>query len=1356
MVYTCTSTGVRAVSCGWIAFPGADMCEACSTVSCEQGFQRRMARAFNRFQLGPSHKMRQDYMCDSPVARFAMRIASIRTRGDAATIKRAFDAVKFHKKSLKELHQGLQSDLHFQDYPAFVSNLVRAHDKGYLCRENKPFIYDILTGISTALVHGGTRNRKLSTNEKAFYKLLLMYGGTMVHNFVSMNLLGACISTSRSQLRSQPLLAFNTLSQNIAAVVDILKKYKLQGVPCLIGEDGTSLVKHLDPTMEQSADGDEDVLVVYGMDGGPVVVTSIDDVVARFNSHGFASTLYVWDLIPLVDKAPHIPIKIAINANKFTYVDVLTSWKELWRVCSDFGINVVGHVSDGDPKLRAADFVLQQNLQRTSGAEEYVEVDHPLIQLGVPVIHHSGTGSRHPMCCLQDFLHVMWRLRVMYLKPNRFLLFGPCLASPDNLRRHMKAHTTNLGLQFSDLNERDKQNFGGCLRLFGFNPDGSERAHGDTIFGMLHSSEGMSGDILYLRFCHRFVRTFVVPTSDIDPLDSVRDMGYSITFLAIWSKLVEESETANFKENFITRETQTDVLLTAMTVVVLVKVYREFYPKYPWVPRRLSSRFNEYIFSYLRLQLKGSPNFTALSARQHLRNLMAQIGGEAGTDVEFPQFKRGHKRGVGRTDFKAGWQLCWPSDEQINEALDAGMEDCKNHFREQFVDGHSLWGLLKDKAVDTFTLFNPKSERFWKEASDTQLEMASDADLGAEYLSKLCQGFHLPNDWRERFVSLSDRKKASKVSHSVTTNASVGGDSDAGGADDDASVGDGDGADSELAGCASLEEPCDRVCLPTGTLFRKSALVAVDNLGRHFCSCTTACDLLCENYLRGHSCTPSTCSFVSCAYRFDLECVDRPDLYVAECATAAKGDGLFFEQDCSEGTMLMKVSGCFRQRQPTGPSAHYTLKFSKNRMPEGSLRKSSFFVASGIGRNINTGCVPNAVFRIMRNGTGKEGVYVFSTRDAKAGDEVIAAYSLQQSVQCLCSTCVPIGQDVDAVVNVDEAESHDEDEDMAISKSNVAKFEKAMLKCVKVASKESYKPSSWVQDKRTPLFMAVQDVCRTLNSHVDKQAKDRKFRFHGQLCLEEGEVKDSTVASGTLSDGYISLDDDVAFLFEDTDKPAAGENRRHKLYYGNIAGLALQREDSHNRKGVTYRVNSLVRSKTVGRALMTWYKDDGVDTNGNRSLTLCELDAPEAMSTASIVCKVHLQAAESEVDGRRVFLLSKESIDDHADIVQNYDEGNIPLGAEAVKAARAKITAAKGPTLKQLREQCSKRGLKTSGKKEVLVDRLANKEVIPPTVKRKRRSGKENKPSGKRHKGQQHQTDGGFTWGASHLNSYRV
>jgi len=119
-----------------------------------------------------------------------------------------------------------------------------------------------------------------------------MYGGKMVHNFVSVNLLGARWNTSRRQLRGQPLLALNTLSENVRVVVDTLKQYKLLGVPCLIEEDGTALVKHLDPVMESGEDGDE-ALVVYGMNGGPVTVASVEDLRVMFKAHGFATTLYV-------------------------------------------------------------------------------------------------------------------------------------------------------------------------------------------------------------------------------------------------------------------------------------------------------------------------------------------------------------------------------------------------------------------------------------------------------------------------------------------------------------------------------------------------------------------------------------------------------------------------------------------------------------------------------------------------------------------------------------------------------------------------------------------------------------------------------------------------------------------------------------------------------------------------------------------------------------------------------------------------------------------------------------------------------------------------------------------------------
>jgi hypothetical protein len=36
----------------------------------------------------------------------------------------------------------------------------------------------------------------------------------------------------------------------------------------------------------------------------------------------------------------------------------------------------------------------------------------------------------------------------------------------------MAAHNVNFGLRGTDLDERDKQNFVGWLRLFGFKPDG--------------------------------------------------------------------------------------------------------------------------------------------------------------------------------------------------------------------------------------------------------------------------------------------------------------------------------------------------------------------------------------------------------------------------------------------------------------------------------------------------------------------------------------------------------------------------------------------------------------------------------------------------------------------------------------------------------------------------------------------------------------------------------------------------------------------------------------------------------------------------------------------------------------------
>jgi hypothetical protein len=1266
----------------------------------------------------------------------------------------------FLRKSKNMLGERLMSQLHFQKYPLFIKNLVKAADEGLLCEQNHAFIRDLLTGMSTALLKG-ERRRRLSNNEKTFYKMLLMYGGPMVHNFVSHNLLGASLSTSRIQLRQHSLLALNTLSTNVAAVADLLRKYNLLGVPCLLGEDGTALVQHLDPVMEQADDNSGDVLVVYGMNGGPVVVTSVDVLKDQFKAHGFATTLYVWDLIPLVDKAPHFPIKLATNANSFTHVHVLHSWKELWRICSDMGINIVGHVSDGDPKLRAADFMLQQKLRRTSGgARKYVDLPHPLIQLSVPVVYHSGVNgaeSMHPVCCLQDFLHVMWRLRVLYLKPCRMLFIGPSLASPDNLRRHMAKHNTDLGLCYSDLDERDKQNFHGCLRLFGFSRLGTLQPPEDVIFGRLRADEGMLGDIMYLRFCHRFVRTFVLPTAEVSPVSSVRDMGYTITFLAVWRQLCLESDDMTLKHNFLSRETYTDVLLTAMTVVLLVKVYRDYYRDQPWVPRRFSSRFNEYIFSYMRLQMKGTPNFTALSSRRLLRNLMAQLSSEVDTNVKFPQFKRGHTRGQGRCDFDAGKQQSWPTDVEIEAALEEGMNDCIRDMSVPFHSGQSTWGLVKDKDIKKYTLFDPKSDAFWKEASETQLAMATDDELGKEYVAQLMQGYHLPNDWRKQFARhLPDQWRKQRGGTEGDVGDSDGGsDGVVGGSDGNFGGSDG-GSDADIValpgGGTSTQSPVDLPAGGTGTqssvaLFsERAAAVNRKRTADDSCSCTTHCGEDCENVLRFWECCELNCSAITCRNR--LSTAVLPGVYVKECTIRAKGKGLFLKAPCAAGSCILRVTGTFRRAAPTGNSAHYTLAMRQTALPEGTQRKAPvFFTVTGKGMYINTGCTPNAEFRVVRNGRGKETVYVFLLADLLKNEEVVASYSMEEKCECLCSKCVS-SEVIDLMASQSargDAESDAESDrsdceaviDVTTQRSSALKFERAINKCVKVASAKVLQPTEHKQDTRSPLFIQVQQVCRTFNSHVDKQAHDRKFRFSAQLCTDAGAVKECATRTGTLSDGYVSVDNDVACLVEEERSSRLQGRPACKLYYGRIHGLLLHSDGKGGTSKVSRRVQNIVRGAGNSEAVIKWYRECGLDGDGNRILEQVDVNKQERMTTQGIICSVNLIPIASTMQPR--FQVPSDAVARHERLIKEFKAGKC-TGFAAMSSAHM---VASRQTVSQLKEKCRSKGLLLSGNKGQLIARLAD-ENTAPAVNRKKKRRHETSSASVTH-----------SWGPEHMSKVR-
>lgn len=67
----------------------------------------------------------------------------------------------------------------------------------------------------------------------------------------------------------------------------------------------------------------------------------------------------------------------------------------------------------------------------------------------------------------QDWLHIIWRIRVQLLAPNRNLQIGSMLINIKYLRRLQMQGVEAARTLYSDLNSKDKQNLGACLRLNG-------------------------------------------------------------------------------------------------------------------------------------------------------------------------------------------------------------------------------------------------------------------------------------------------------------------------------------------------------------------------------------------------------------------------------------------------------------------------------------------------------------------------------------------------------------------------------------------------------------------------------------------------------------------------------------------------------------------------------------------------------------------------------------------------------------------------------------------------------------------------------------------------------------------------
>ena len=563
---------------------------------------------------------------------------------------------------------------YFQGLPMMIQNLMIAHKNGTL--EQNATTAELLDGITTCLKNGSTRGRKLNDSERAFYGMLLNSGSPWAHKFVANNLFGPNLRTSQKTRSAfdHKLVELDLTHQSLVGLKAQLTRYGLAEVPGVVSEDATTSVRRLDFELLQSTTAEsawEAGVKLWGFDGGCVVVHSIDELREDFKQHELAAYVYVYTWVPILPHAPWFPFAIIATNNKFDASWVFTKWRLIQESCSGLNLALAGHVSDGDARLRKCDFRINFG---TNSLEDplhwckkvHASSLHSLLYLTIP-----ETIEGLWLLGFQDYMHLLWRLRVQMLSPRKVWQIGPGLTTAASHLTDLRNTKGDVLLNGRDLDPHNKQHWPGVVKMFNTSISDALKARIDGP----DKEEHLRGTHAVIMVFSCFLNSWLSDRdADRKPTDAIRDAAFVMAFCLHWRYFVND----RFKltENFLTRETCLDLITGCHCCILRFVQFREcwggrFKPDGP----RFSSAYSEYIFQYGRMAQTNSPVVSVKGWFTHLQHYLYQQSMESDNPgLKIPQSCRGIPHSIERVQIPTVDPKWHPSDEQITAAIDVGVQ----------------------------------------------------------------------------------------------------------------------------------------------------------------------------------------------------------------------------------------------------------------------------------------------------------------------------------------------------------------------------------------------------------------------------------------------------------------------------------------------------------------------------------------------------------------------------------------------------------------------------------------------------------------------------------------------------------
>ena len=674
-------------------FAQKDMCFSCYSLKKSNSFIKRVGRTkVNPLKNNKSLTKRINKCNDKHLSARAMRtkLKVYRHRHRKLEVVNFRLKVKLarqtlNKRSTKEktAERARRGDIH-----AITESLHRAYDKGLITSSNNTIVF--MRTVAENLRKKSKGQRQSDFSEK-FYEVVRIWGGKRVANFIASNLCGPS-SSAQKRTRRKNIHRYRQENMNatnfkyLAKIYKGLKeKHNIQGpVLCEASEDETAITKQIfwDHKSDQlwgfcGAESDNHTCLpdhVMTIGSGPDAFSNLQD---HFRSNRMASYARVIMINPLNRVLPSLVAFLSPTCNTFTSKDVKNQWSLLEDLFAEHVQPVlgplIGHASDGDARRRKA------MMEKAFNTSQGYTVNHPNFVVHASV-KESPEGSHVFNLMDQDFIHNAKKIVNPLDHSKRLLSIGGNDAHMSHVELVLqRCSSAEHGLRKGDVFREDRQNWEAVQRL------AFPRVR-ECLQMICNGQNGKpvntSGTTCYLELLWFYIEIFFSFKASL--IDRISHASYVANFLRLWRLWICQSHGVNLKDNFITRETYLDLVISCHFVVLLIKATRDFANGQPVLLEKTGTDCCEDYFSQngsfnMNKHTYSFPDMVNnLGSMNRLQEIRSDPEGPVINKAHEKQDKIWHKGNDRPDDSDAPDLTNYPSDNEIEDAWDHGLRRARN------------------------------------------------------------------------------------------------------------------------------------------------------------------------------------------------------------------------------------------------------------------------------------------------------------------------------------------------------------------------------------------------------------------------------------------------------------------------------------------------------------------------------------------------------------------------------------------------------------------------------------------------------------------------------------------------------